>query len=230
MKPATRRYYAELQADYGIKIRQLVPKYDEMVACIIELLEMHAPRTILDIGAGIGNVSEQILERLPAARVTALEPSQEMYADAHARLHPFGDRVELVQRDIRDFSPARRYEAIVSSLVLHNIEPAEKQLLLRSCRTWLEPRGYFIWGDLIRHPDPQAQSYFVEQRKAYAREQGGAEALVRWNFEKEDKEDHPLTVEETIAEGRRAGFESVDLVWAHDTFAIFLLPAHPSAR
>ncbi len=230
MKRTTRRYYAELKDGYAFKIRQLVPKYDEMVDCIIELLQVRDPQTILDIGAGTANISARILERLPTARITAVEPSDEMHAEAHLRLQPYGDRVELIQRDVRDFTPTRRYDAIISNLVLHNIAPSEKRRLLGSCQDWLEPRGGFIWGDLIRHPDLQVQAYFVERRKSYAREGGCLEALVRSNFEKESKDDHPLTVEETIAEGRRVGFETVDLVWAHDTFAIFLLTAQPSAR
>ncbi len=230
MKPTTRRYYAELKADYAVKIRQLVPGYDEMVECIIELLESRAPQTLLDIGAGTGTVSAQILERFPAARVTAVEPSEEMQAEAQARLQPYGDRVELIRADIRDFRPGRRYDAVLSNLVLHNLARADKQQLLRSCRDWVEPRGCFIWGDLIRHPDPPTQAFFVERRKAFARESGCPEALVRWNFEKESRDDHPLTAEETIAEAERAGFPCIDLVWARDTFAIFLLTAQPPSR
>ncbi len=236
MKPTTRRYYAELKADYADKIRQLVPKYDEMVECIVQLIEMRDARgpnaapIILDIGAGIGNLTAQLLERVPTARLTALEPSEEMYAAARQRLGPFGDRVELVQRDVRDYRPTHRYDAVISNLVLHNINLSEKRRFLESCRSWLEPLGYFIWGDLIRYPDLQMQAYFVERRKAFARERGCSEALVRWNFEKEATDDHPLTIEETIAEAKSAGFETVDLAWAHDTFAVFLLTAQPPSR
>lgn len=225
-----RRYYAELKADYAVKIRQLVPGYDEMVECIIALLETHAPQNLLDIGAGTGSVSAQILERCPAARVTAVEPSEEMLAEAQARLQPYGDRAELVRADIREFRPDRRYDAVLSNLVLHNLPRADKKQLLCSCRDWLEPRGCFIWGDLVRHPDPRTQEFFVEQRKAFARESGCSEALVRWNFEKESSDDHPLTAEETIAEAERAGFPCIDLVWARDTFAIFLLTVQAPSR
>ncbi len=230
MKPTTRRYYAALKADYAVKIRQLVPGYDEMLECIISLLETRAPQTLLDIGAGTGTLSAQILERFPAARLTAVEPSADMQAEAQARLQPYGDRVELVRADIRDFKPGRRYDAVLSNLVLHNLAPADKQQLLRSCRDWLEPHGCFIWGDLVRHRDPRTQALFVEQRKAFARERGCPEALVRWNFEKEGSDDHPLTAEETIAEAGRAGFPCIDLVWARDTFAIFLLTPQPRSR
>lgn len=230
MKPTARRYYAELKADYAAKIRQLVPGYDEMVECIIALLELRAPQTLLDIGAGTGNVSVQILERIPGVRVAAVEPSAEMQAEAQARLQPYGDRVELINADVRSFRPSRRYDAVLSNLVLHNLPPADKQQLLRSCQTWLEPRGCFIWGDLVRHADPQTQAFFVEQRKTFARDRGCPEALVRWNFEKESRDDHPLTAEETIAAAVNAGFSCIDLVWARDTFAIFLLTAQAPLR
>jgi len=63
MKKATKDINADLTRDYSTKIRQLVPKYDEMVECIVELHQLCSPRTVLDTGAGIGNISALVLRR-----------------------------------------------------------------------------------------------------------------------------------------------------------------------
>ncbi|UCC73152.1 MAG: class I SAM-dependent methyltransferase [Gemmatimonadota bacterium] len=228
MKKETRAYYADLKADYSIKIRQLVPKYDEMVECIVELLRLRSPRSVLDIGAGIGNISALVLESVPGARVTALEVSDEMFREAQANLEPAADRVRLVHQDIVDFEPNEGYDAIFTNLVLHNIAPDDRRSVLERLHGWLEPGGTFIWGDMIRHPDERVNEYFVEYRRSFARAAGCPEELVRQNFEKEATEDHPLTVEQALSEGREAGFNDASPVWAHDAFAIlFMRKARP---
>jgi 16S rRNA (cytosine1402-N4)-methyltransferase len=113
MKKMARAYYADLKVDYSVKIRQLVPKYDEMVECIVQLLRLGSPRNVLDIGAGIGNVTALVLESVPDVRVTALEVSDEMFREAQPNLETAADRVRLVHQDIVDFEPdqARSGEA-----------------------------------------------------------------------------------------------------------------------
>lgn len=223
MKKAMKDFYADLTRDYATKIRQLVPKYDEMVECIVDLLQLCSPRTVLDIGAGIGNISAVVLSRIPGARVTAVEPSDAMIAQARRLREASGARIEFVHQDILDFVPDGRYGAIVSNLVLHNIPLDERRPLLGRLCEWLEPGGCFVWSDLIRHGDERVQEHFVEYRKAFALAAGCRSELVQQNFEKEASEDHPLTIEQMLDEARRAGFREATPVWTHDTFAILWL-------
>lgn len=223
MKRTARTYYADLRDDYSVKIRQLVPKYDEMVECIVQLLRLRAPRRVLDIGAGIGNVTALVLDSVPDVHVTALEISDEMFLAAQTNLEAAADRVRLVHQDIVDFEPDERYDAVFTNLVLHNITPDERRRVLERTHDWLEPGGVFVWSDMICYADERVQEYFVEYRKIFARAAGCPEELVQQNFEKEATEDHPLTVEGTLSEGRAAGFSDAFPVWAHDLFAICCL-------
>lgn len=216
-------YYAALSDGYAEKIRQLVPRYDEMLDCIVELLALCSPCRLLDIGAGVGNLAAILSERLPNCRITALESSAEMVAAARSALGDVGDRIAILQRDVLDFTPETRFDAIYSNLVLHNLTAGDKARLLGRLRDWLDPDGAFIWGDLIRHPDHRVQDHFVEYRRAFAQAAGCPADLVRENFRKETCDDHPLTVEGTLELARASGFERRSVVWAHDTFAIFQL-------
>lgn len=223
MKKTAKTYYADLRDDYSLKIRQLVPKYDEMVECIVQLLCLSSPRVVLDIGAGIGNLTALVLESIPDVSVTALEVSDEMFQEAQANLTAAGDRVRLIHQDILDFEPQESYDAVFTNLVLHNIESGDRRRVLERVNEWLEPGGIFVWGDYIRHSDERVQEYFVEYRKTFARATGCPEELVQQNFEKEATDDHPLTIEGTLSEGHAAGFSHVFPVWAHDMFAICCL-------
>jgi ubiquinone/menaquinone biosynthesis C-methylase UbiE len=223
MKEEVREYYADLRQEYATKIRQLVPKYDEMVELIIDLLRLDEPGTVLDIGAGTGNVLAAVLQTFPRSRVTALEPCDEMFAEAARVLSAFSDRATFVKEDILEFVPGHRYDAIISNLVLHNLGRGEKQRLLTDLVGWLEPGGRFIWSDLIRHSDDRLQTHFIEYRKRFAAEAGCPGDVVETDSRKEAELDHPLTVEETLDMAHRAGFERASVAWVHDMFAMLLL-------
>ncbi len=223
MKQTAKAFYTQLADGYAEKIRQLVPMYDDMVHCIVELLRMGAPEGVLDLGAGVGNLSQIILQNLPHVRITAVEAAEELAAAARQRFRAEADRVTIVQADILEFSPEEPFDAAFSNLVLHNIPFEEKRRLLRTIMEWLRPGGAFVWGDLIRYSDPRLQAHFVRQRMDFALAEGCPSALVMENFEKEAHADFPLTVEETLHLAKNAGFRDPQIVWTHDTFAVFFM-------
>ncbi len=217
-----RAYYAALSTDYGRKIRQLVPRYDEIVETIMSLLASYEPRSVVDLGMGAGNLTRDVVDRLPETQVIGIETCEEMVAVARRSLHVAEDRVRIVHSDIRHFAPDQAVDAVYTNLVLHNLEPDDRRHLLARIHDWLEPTGVFIWGDLIRHPDHTVQQQYVWERVEHARASGCDDELIRQSFFKEEHEDKPWTVAEMLAETGRAGFARTDCVWCHDTFCIVL--------
>jgi len=67
---------------------------------VLDRLPLAGTETVLDVGCGTGRVTEQLLERLPAGRVIALDRSSAMLAVAGERLVPYGDRVRLLEGDV----------------------------------------------------------------------------------------------------------------------------------
>ncbi len=223
MRETARSYYADLVRDYPTKIRQLVPKYDEMIRCIIELLQLVRPGHLLDVGTGIGNLADLALQKVRGCKVTAIEASEEMVVEARRLLGASGDRTTVIHQDFMDFASEERFDVVISNLVLHNIPLEAKKEALLKVHGLLQPGGAFIWGDLVRHSDEAIQEHYVAYRKAFARAAGCTRELIERNFGKEGAEDHPLTIGATFEEAQWCGFRPVSCVWAHDTFAIFLL-------
>lgn len=167
-------------------------------------------------------MSQVVLEALPEVRLTAVDASPAMSAEAGRRLERFGKRATVVRADILHFEPEEPFDAVFSNLVLHNIPFPEKRQLLGTIAGRLRDGGLFLWGDLIRHPDPVVQRRLVSERRAFALSEGCPEDIVEWNFRKESGDDYPFTTVKAAEALKRAGFTSADLVWQHDTFALFL--------
>jgi SAM-dependent methyltransferase len=62
---------------------------------------------VLDVGAGYGVVTEEILRRFPLARVTLLDYSEPMFGHARASLAGHAAQLTLVLGDLRDASWTR---------------------------------------------------------------------------------------------------------------------------
>jgi len=69
---------------------------------------------VLDVGAGYGAVSEEVLKRFPNARVTLQDYSQPMLAEAQRRLAPHAARLTYVTADLTD--PACRKRSAARSI------------------------------------------------------------------------------------------------------------------
>lgn len=221
MQNATQSYYDALSRDYATTIRQLVPRYDEMIDHVVSGLGDLATGTLFDIGTGTGEVSERVLLAAPKLRIVAIDGAVEMSRMAAERLAGFGDRARVIHADVTEFVPEQRFDAVVTSIVLHNLPPRVKRRTLRSILGWLVAGGRFIWADFVRAADALEMRRIQRNRVDYARTSGCPERLIEANFSKEADEDWPWTVAETLLAVRRTGFREVDCIWRHGAFAVF---------
>jgi SAM-dependent methyltransferase len=217
-------YYERLAGDYPLTIRQLVPRYDEMVGEIAGRLRRLAPRRIVDVGCGPGEVTALIADALPGSEIIAVEVNGAMVEAARTRLAPFGDRVRVLHADARELVLPGPIQAAFSNLVLHNLGGDDKVRALKAVRGAVSHGGVFLWGDLIRHEEATREASAVTYRRRFALEKGCPPDLVEWNFRKEGEQDHPLSLQGMTNAARLAGFHSVQRTWSHDGFV--LIEAH----
>ena len=104
---------------------------------------------VLDVGAGYGAVSEELLQAFPAARVTLQDYSQPMLDCARQRLADRSDQLRYVLCDLVDPSWPKRvggpFDLAVSAIALHNLRDPEKIFACyRAIHDLLEPSGCFL--------------------------------------------------------------------------------------
>ncbi len=205
-------------------VKRFVPDYDSMAQKMIALLQTEWPKRILDIGSGAGNIDMMILDNVPASRIDCVEMSKDMVKASISTLGRHLDRAEIIHKDVADFNPEGKYDAIISNLVFHNMSIGEKARLLGRIRGWLAPHGIFIWGDMIRLGQKEKEKN--AQKKTCAQRLGSA---IRRGKDKKPSEtiskgaenDYPLTEEETSKLADEAGFSEFFLEWKRGGFAIF---------
>jgi trans-aconitate 2-methyltransferase len=94
--------------------------FHDLLARVTALPGGAAPR-IADIGCGPGNVTVQLAERWPGARITGFDSSPRMLAAAapYAGPTPGGGELDFRLADATDWTPEESYDLIVSNAALH---------------------------------------------------------------------------------------------------------------
>ena len=85
---------------------------------LLQHIDMEAPATVYDLGAGAGNVTRLIAARWPAARIVGVDSSAEMLAKAAAE----NPGIKWQQADLATWRPPRPADVIYSNAALHWIE------------------------------------------------------------------------------------------------------------
>jgi tRNA (cmo5U34)-methyltransferase len=215
----------------------IVPKRQEQLAFLVDLFGWHQeePIVVLDLGAGFGALTEQILTRYPRSTVICVDGSAEMMKLAQERLAPYGQRVRLHLADLAFPSwhgPLHGpFHAVVSALAIHHLPDERKQQLSHEIFQLLSPGGLFLNNDVVSAP-PLLQEQFAtlwyreiqaqeERRRGVKRSLAAIQAEMEELLRVADHESQltPLSVQ--LDWLCAAGFQSVDCVWKYLDLAIF---------
>ncbi len=110
---------------------------------VLDRLVLHGDERVLDAGCGSGRVTEQLLERLPAGSVVALDGSAAMLEAARERLQAQGDRVTFVHADLaRPLPIDEPVDAILSTATFHWVP--DHAALFRNLAVVVRPGGQLV--------------------------------------------------------------------------------------
>jgi tRNA (cmo5U34)-methyltransferase len=203
--------------------RRLVPCFDEFYQTALTLIGDAvgtAPR-VLDLGAGTGLLSAQVLERFPEARLVLIDLSDGMLTQARRRFrHLPADRLSVVTADYGQADLGGPYDAVVSALSIHHLEDPAKRALFRRVFHALRPGGVFVNADQVAGPtlgrDALYRALWLHAvRAAGTSEDELAAARERMTHDRLA----PLAAQlDWLAE---AGFTEIDCAFKHWSFAVY---------
>lgn len=138
--------------DYDRNIRTLIPGYeglqDLMAMLLVSSVEQKAAK-VLVAGCGTGAEMQYISAINPACKLTGVDPSPEMIAQAKQKLGQLKVPCELITGQVAGLPPDNRYDAATLVLVLHFIpDDGSKLALLQSIAERLEKNAPFVLVDI----------------------------------------------------------------------------------
>lgn len=153
----------------------------EHTASITKWLPVDDPRHVVDLGCGTGAGTFALLERFPAAHVTAVDTSADHLRRLaeKARAHGVTDRVTTVQADLdADWPDLGRPDLVWASASMHHM--ADPDRVLRQVHDSLAPGGLFAVVELAGFPrflPESAPEHALEERVHTASERRHAELV-----------------------------------------------------
>ncbi|MBW4561390.1 MAG: methyltransferase domain-containing protein [Mojavia pulchra JT2-VF2] len=221
-------------ADFDAGIRQLLPRYDEMLEVITRCLPSTS-RRILELGCGTGEVSLKILNRCPDAEVVALDYSPRMLQFAQAKITAAGyqNRWSGVEADFGDWADnpeklniGSEFDACVSSLAIHHLNDEMKFKLFQQIAASLISSGCFWNADPILPESPVLAEVYKAAREDWAAQQGKTLAEVRAKVgtsvtQGYSSQDQLASLDTHIQMLTKAGFVTVAVPWKYYGLAVF---------
>jgi cyclopropane fatty-acyl-phospholipid synthase-like methyltransferase len=218
----------------------IVPRRAEQINLLADLLPQapEAPLSVLDLGAGFGAVSEQILNRYLRATVTCVDGSAVMVARATERLLKYGERVRILRADLADAAwkavvKGTVFEVVVSAIAIHHLTHERKRELDREVFQLLVPGGIFLNNDIVATPaalktrfeDLNIAAIQDQERarrgSARTKEQIRAEMQEQLRLAGGRHQSHIASLGDQLGWLREAGFKSIDCYWRYLDLAIF---------
>jgi len=188
----------------------------DLVAALVAA-EHRTGSTILDLGAGSGQVEALLLAVRPDARIVAVDASSAMLAIAKDRLAHARDNVTFVHGDFaapeRIALPKHDYGIALLIQTLHHVPHDRKRRVLSVLARTLSPGGLLILVDRLAFEDPALRSVhgsmweWLERRSTIKSGWSAADLFRRLA----DKEDHTASLEEHLTMLREARFTAACL-------------------
>jgi tRNA (cmo5U34)-methyltransferase len=217
----------------------IIPRRREQLRLLADLIPSprEAEIAVLDLGAGFGAVTDELLLYYAKASVTCVDGSAEMVNIARDRMAKYGARVRVFHADLADGTWPRAldrsFDAAVSALAIHHLSDERKRAFYSEVYALLRPGGVFLNNDLVAAP-PAFKAQFEELNLLTIQEQerlkrGKARPLqeiraeMRAQLEAAGPQHDSLiaALSDQLQWLREAGFKSVDCYWKYLEFAIF---------
>ncbi len=222
MASSVQRAFDLAAGDYDRARRRLVPGFDDFYRTAIDSIPFQRDDEVdvLDLGAGTGLLSAFVAYRFPRARITMLDISDEMLAQARKRFELGGDRFRFVVSDYADAVLDGLYDAVVSALSIHHLADAQKAALFGRIYAVLKTGGAFVNADQFRAATKELEKSHHGRWLARVRELGVGEKDLAQALERM-KLDRTATLDDQLRWMREAGFRDTDCAYQHLIFTVY---------
>ena len=159
----------------ALRFRRLTPYFDAVVRVtvregtfkqrLLDGLDLTPGASVLDVGAGTGTLAIAVKEHWPGAAVTGLDADPEILEIARRKAREANRDVDFVEAFSTEIPfPAQSFDAVVSTLFFHHLDPEAKRRTLAEIERVLKPGGSLHVGDWGKPADPLQAALFTAVR------------------------------------------------------------------
>lgn len=178
---------------------------------------------LLDIGCGAGNYTLKMLSKIPDLNCTLNDLSLPMLQKARERILPqTKGTVTIIQEDMRNLNLFdNHFDIILAAATLHHLRDDDDwELMFHKVYKALKPGGSFWVSDLVTHDSELIKKLFEDQYSSYIETLGGP-AYRQKVLDYVHYEDTPRSLNYQLALLGKVGFDSIDILHKHSSFAAF---------
>ncbi|MBP9838559.1 MAG: methyltransferase domain-containing protein [Proteobacteria bacterium] len=224
MKYNIMHHFSRLVLDYDKVAKKVVINNDELHNEIINSLNFNEDQElkILDIGGITGQAMQLTLKAFPNSRLTGIFFSSNMLERAKINLRKYLNRCEFILNDITNKIRIEdeAYDAIVSSVTIHNITDSQKTELFKKIFNSLKPAGQFINGDFYLGENDLVANHLQNLYLTYVQEHLTGDDADFW-IRHIQEDDMPMKLSEQFEILRKIGFINIKLKWVHANEAVY---------
>ena len=200
-------------ADYDKKISDTLPFCSEFYAQTLDVVEQYGftDPDWLDLGCGSGTLEEKALQRFPAARFVAVDPSEKMLEQAKAKLA--GHAIEYIQKSSAETEYSCRFDVVTAIQSHHYMQADERKKAVEKVYEALKDGGIFICFENVIPESETVKKQELLRWGRYQQRQGKTEAEALAHNARCGTSYFPLTVPEHIRLLKDTGFTDVHVFW-----------------
>ncbi|RMF96522.1 MAG: class I SAM-dependent methyltransferase [Candidatus Schekmanbacteria bacterium] len=217
----------------------VIPKKDEMLQTITEMIPFDTERklTILEIGAGNGALTQKVLSYFPKSNYIFSDASEGMLEEARKRFE--GKEGAPMKFVIADFNKSEwyaplgklKFDVIVSSLCFHYIATKRRQPLFNEILELLKKKGVLIYSTAVESPHKIIQKQIEKNHRLFLKRRFKEVMNITVTDEDMDKMYkekrgrlgvNTMPAENHLYHMKKAGFSKYELIWRFRHYAIFM--------
>ena len=183
---------------------------------LLARIDSERPETVFDLGCGPGNATRLLAERWPQARITGVDNSAAMLAQAAEDL----PGLQWVEADLNGWTPDRRGDVVFSNAALHWLD--DHELLFPRLMENLNPGGVLILVEKVLGSDALLNRLWIKLYYDMKKRNGYSETEIAKKREALENVLIPYRPDENIKILARSGLDNVDMFFKWYNFAGFL--------
>lgn len=225
MRKDIKKQYSKMADGYDTTIRQLIPKYDQIMMKMVSFLtyDRNQAIDILDIGCGTGNMALLLKKKFFYSNVTCLDPTNEMIKCAKQKLKAYPG-IKFVKSKVQDFKFNEKYDAVVVSMVFQNLRNKRQKISVykKICKS-LKQDGLFLMFGPVLAENVFVEEYYMKNWSRYVQRSFTREKIEREWLATYREKDGPDKFLDEISMLQKGGFRSVDVIYKDNNLALFVM-------